>query len=212
MNAVTLTQTLVYLSLLFAVLAFARKLRAFNALPRPSDRSSPKGKPRSGVIYAYTLGMAPWAKESTRLHWAAYLRGVAFHLGIFLGLGMLLVSPWLPGLPLIWRLPLAVALGVGALLGLVGFAARFLERNLKAISSPDDYFSVLLVSLFLAAASLGTADAAFLPACHLIGAVMLVYAPFSKIRHCIYYAYARLFFGNFFGRRAVLPHSQQGAR
>jgi hypothetical protein len=40
---------------------------------------------------------------------------------------------------------------------------------------------------------------------------MLVYAPFSKIRHCAYYAYSRLFFGRAMGRRGVLPHRQQEA-
>lgn len=199
-------------ALAFAVLSFGRRLRAFLALPRPKDGARPKGNPLAGVAYAYTLGMAPWAKESTRRHLLAYLRGVAFHLGIFLGLAALLAGPWLHLLPAAWKALAALGTGAGALFGLAGFAARLLEPNLKALSTPDDYASVSLVSLFLASASLGLLIPAAMPAFYLTAAILLVYAPFSKIRHCLYYAYSRLFFGRFFGSRAVLPHRQQVAR
>ena len=38
----------------------------------------------------------------------------------------------------------------------------------------------------------------------LVSAVLLVYMPLGKIRHCIYYAYSRLFFGKAIGSRGVL--------
>jgi hypothetical protein len=212
MELTLFTRILAIAALTFAAIAFARQLRAYTRLTRPGERAATKGSARAGVLYAYTLGMAPWAKESTRLHLVAYLRGVAFHLGIFLGLGILLSSPWLDLLPAIGRLFLAWGAGLGALLGLAGFAARLVERNLKALSTPDDYTAVLLVSLFLASASLWLFVPAALPLFYLASAAMLIYAPFGKIRHCLYYAYSRLFFGKFVGSRAVLPHSQQGAR
>lgn len=68
-----------------------------------------------------------------------------------------------------------------------------------------------MVTLFLASAALWLAEPAMLPLFYFTSAAMLVYAPFGKIRHCIYFAYSRLFFGRFTGRRAVLPHSQQHA-
>ena len=212
MTLILFTQILAALALVFTVIAFGWRLRLFNSLARPVDRSTPKGNPRLGVLYAYTLGMAPWAKESTRRHGIAYLRGVAFHLGIFLGLGILISSPWLYQLPVTWRALLALGAVLGALLGLAGFIARFAEHNLKALSTPDDYTAVLVVSLFQVSAGLWLVYAPALPLFYLVSAIMLVYAPFSKIRHCIYYAYSRLFFGKFVGSRAVLPHSQQGGR
>lgn len=212
MERILFLQILAGAALAFSLLAFAGRVRAFNRLARPADRAVPKGSRRAGLAYAFTLGMAPWAKESTRRHMLAYLRGVAFHLGIFLGLGILLASPWLGQLPALWRSLLGMGAALGALLGLAGFAARFLEHNLKALSTPDDYASVLIVSLFLASASLWLFVPATLPFFYLVSAAMLVYAPFSKIRHCIYYAYSRMFFGKFVGSRAVLPHSQQGLR
>ena len=204
-------QIIAVLALLFSVVAFSQRLRAFSRLARPSDRSLPKGNSKSGILYAYTLGMAPWAKESTRLHAVAYLRGVAFHVGIFLGLAILIASPWLERYPGELRAVLAWIVAFAAVMGLAGFAARFMEASLKALSTPDDYFAVLIVSLFLCAEALWL----FLPQTqavfYLVSAVMLVYAPMGKIRHCIYFAYSRFFYGKFVGSRGVLPHSQQGA-
>lgn len=207
-----LSQILVFLALIFTVFAFGRKLKIYAQLARPVDRAKPKGDLQKGVLYAYTLGMAPWSKESTRLHALAYLRGVAFHVGIFLGLAILVASPWLGEMPQYVRNILGFVIAAGALLGLLGFVARFLEHNLKALSNADDYFAVLIVGLFLAAEALWL----FFPAArvlfYLVSAAMLVYAPLGKIRHCIYFAYSRLFYGRFIGSRAVLPHSQQSAR
>ena len=203
---------LIVLAGAFTLLAFGVRLRKFSRLTLPIDRSVPKGKVMWGIAYAYTLGMAPWAKESTRRHALAYLRGVAFHLDIFLCLALLVTSPWIPLLPTIWRTWLAIGAALGAFFGLIGFIARFVEHNLKSLSTPDDYFSVLLVSLFMGATALWLFLPATLPVFYGVSAFMLIYAPFSKIRHCIYFAFSRLFFGRFFGNRAVFPHSQQGER
>jgi len=212
MNFALLTQALVFLALIFAVFAFGRKIRVFSRLSRPVDRAKPKGSLQKGLIYAYTLGMAPWSKESTRIHAIAYMRGVAFHMGIFLGLALLVASPWLGGTPQIIRNLFGWMIATGALFGLVGFVARFVDHNLKALSNSDDYFAALIVTLFLGAEAFWLfyppAQAIF----YLISAVMLVYTPLGKIRHCIYFAYSRLFYGKFFGSRAVLPHVQQSLR
>jgi nitrate reductase gamma subunit len=158
------------------------------------------------------LGMAPWSKESTRLHAIAYMRGVAFHLGIFLGLAVLIASPWLSGLPQLVRFLLGAGAAAGALFGMAGLLARWKETNLKALSTPDDYFAVLIVSLFLGAEALWLFFPQAQTIFYLTSAAMLVYAPLGKIRHCLYYAASRLFYGKFIGNHAVLPHSQQGAR
>jgi len=212
MNINLFTGMLAGFALFFTVAAFSWRLRIYNRLTRPVDRAKPRGSVKAGMLYAYTTGMAPWAKESTRLHMLAYLRGVAFHLGIFLGLGLLLISPWVHLFPAVLRILIAAGAAAGTVFGLIGFAMRLIEHNLKAVSTKDDLFSVLLVSLFLAAATLWLLVPVTLPLFYMISVVMLVYAPFSKIRHCIYFAYSRLFYGKFIGSRAVLPHSQQVVR
>jgi hypothetical protein len=212
MNINLFTGILAGLALSFTVAAFSWRLRIYNRLTRPLDRAKPKGEVKTGVLYAYTTGMAPWAKESTRLHMLAYLRGVAFHLGIFLGMGLLLISPWVHLFPAVLRILLATGAGAGTAFGLIGFGMRLVEHNLKVVSTKDDLFSVLLVSLFLAAATIWLLVPVALPLFYVTSVVMLIYAPFSKIRHCIYFAYSRLFYGKFIGSRAVLPHNQQVVR
>jgi len=49
-----------------------------------------------------------------------------------------------------------------------------MERNLKALSTPDDYFAVLLVSFFLATAALWLINPAAQVYFYVISAVMLV--------------------------------------
>lgn len=212
MSFALIPQLLATLALIFAILEFGRRLHAFSRLPRPVDKAIPKGSPQTGVLYAYTLGMAPWSKEATRRHALAYLRGVVFHLGIFLGLAVLLASPWITWLPDTVRISLALCAAVGALFGYIGLVARFSERNLRSLSTHDDYFAVLIVSVFLSAEALWLVVPQARVFFYLVSAMMLVYAPLGKIRHCIYFAYSRLFYGKFVGIRAVLPHSQQGAR
>jgi hypothetical protein len=204
MTLTLLTQLLALLALLFAVGAFALRWRQTERRPFAVDHSPAKGAPGRGVLYAFTLGMAPWAKESTRRHFLAYLRGIGFHVGIFAGLAALFLSPWwsLVPAPALW--PFAALTGLGALLGLVGDAMRWAEHNLRALSTPDDHASVWIVTLFLTATSLALLNAAWLPAMYVTSALMLVYAPLGKIRHCIYFFFSRRFFGLFVGRRAVV--------
>ncbi len=212
MNIDALFQIITGVALVFSLAVFARRLRVFNQLARPADLAQPKGNIRNGLLYAYTLGMAPWSKESTRRHMISYLRGVAFHIGIFIGLALLLISPWIGVLPFLVRIALAIICVLCAVMGLIGFIARFSDRHLKVLSTKDDYFAVLLVSLFIGVTGLWLIMPAFTILYYAISALMLVYAPFSKIRHCIYFAYSRWFYGKFVGSRAVLPHSQQVVR
>jgi nitrate reductase gamma subunit len=172
--------------------------------PFRAERARPAGSPAAGVRYAFTLGMMPWAKESTRLHLLAYLRGIVFHAGIGAGLLGLVLGVWRPDLPFVLRLALVAALAVGAAAGWAGLAARVVEPGLRALSTPDDYLAVALVSAFLTAGALAWWDARWMGVFLLVGAATLVAIPFTKIRHCFYYFFSRYFFGLFYGRRGVL--------
>lgn len=193
-------------------------LRLKEILRRPfrQDLARDRGQIRRGVLYAFTLGMAPWEKESTRRHWVAYLRGIAFHVGIFTAFGVLLAGPWIfPSGERVALIPaarwiLAAVTGVGALSGFAGIWMRLSGENERALSLPDDYFSVFLTSLFILLAFASLISAAWLPAFLIVTGVIGAYIPFSKIRHCVYFFYAKFFFGMSFGKRGVLgqPHSE----
>ena len=204
MTVQLLTGALALVALVFSMSAFASRWAQMQKLPFAKDRSIPKDSATKGILYAFTLGMAPWSKESTRLHMLAYLRGIAFHVGIFAGLAAFLASPWFETIPLIVRVAFAILTGFGAAMGVAGALMRVVEHNLRAISTPDDHASVWLVTIFLAAMTIVLGATAFVPAMWVIAAAMLVYAPMSKIRHCIYFYFGRLFFGIHIGRRGVV--------
>ena len=204
MNVYWLTGVLALAALVFSVSMFASRWTAMYKLPFGKDLSQPKDTPRRGILYAFTLGMAPWAKESTQRHMVAYLRGIAFHVGIFAGLGALLASPWFDLIPEMIRVPFAAITAIGAAMGVAGGIMRIVEHNLKAISTPDDHAAVWLVTLFLAAMTAALLASAFVPVMWIVAAALLVYAPLGKIKHCIYFYFGRLFFGIHIGRRGVV--------
>ena len=191
-----------------AAVGLWRHLSGVLAQPFRPEQARPAGSPAAGVRYAFTTGMMPWAKESTRIHLIAYLRGIVFHIGIGAGLLSLVLAFWPPSLPIAYHLLLTAALGAGALAGWAGLAARFVEPGLRSLSTPDDYVSVALVSLFLSAGTLAWWDARWMGVFLLLGAATLVAIPFTKIRHCFYFFFSRYFFGLFYGRRGVIGGAQ----
>src|SRR5512134_774179 len=94
----------------------------------PADNSPIKGSIPHGIQYAFTTGMMPWAKESTRIHMIAYLRGIGFHVGIFAAIGAVLISPFWESLPAFLSWTLFWVLSVGAILGAAGGVMRIVEQ------------------------------------------------------------------------------------
>ena len=174
----------------------------------PTDNSPIKGDIPGGIRYAFTTGMMPWAKESTRIHMLAYLRGIGFHIGIFAAIGAVLISPWWKFLSPFLSWTLFWVLVMGAVLGAAGGIMRLAEHNLRGLSLPDDHFAVWLTTLFIETTGLAILNEAFLIPMYIISAVTFVYVPLGKIRHCLYFFFSRMFFGKFFGRRAVFPHPE----
>lgn len=208
MNILVLSQLLALAGLLAGAYGIYLRYAETKRRALPVDKSPLKGSPSHGISYAFTLGMMPWAKESTRIHMIAYLRGIGFHIGIFTALGALIISPFWGNLPALLSTLLMIILGVGSLLGAAGGVMRIVEHNLRGLSIPDDHFAVWLVTLWMAVAAFSVRNEAFLVAFYFLSAVTLAYVPVGKIRHCLYFFFSRIFFGKFFGRRAVFPHPE----
>lgn len=172
----------------------------------PADNSLIKGNISQGVQYAFTTGMMPWAKESTRIHAITYLRGIGFHIGIFAAIAVVLISPFWRHLPFPLSGALVWVLALGALLGTAGGVMRIIEDNLRGLSLPDDHFAVWLTTCFIAVTALALVSERFMIPMYLVSALTFIYVPLGKIRHCLYFFFSRIFFGMFFGRRAVFPH------
>jgi hypothetical protein len=208
MNILILSQLLALAGLLAGLYGIYIRYTQTKRRALPADKSPLKGNPQHGIRYAFTVGMMPWAKESTRIHMIAYLRGIGFHIGIFAAIGALLVSPFWGLLPAVVSTLLMLVLAIGALLGAAGGIMRIAEHNLRGLSIPDDHFAVWLVTVWLAISALSVWNEAFLVTFYVLSAITFVYVPLGKIRHCLYFFFSRTFFGKFFGRRAVLPHPE----
>lgn len=195
----------VLLALAWAILALGLMHRKAKAFGKASAFAKPAGNPSGGVRYAFTKGMAPWAKESVMLNLPSYGAGMVFHAGVISALGLLLMAlgGLRPGglvLTLARLLTLAGSFAGAALLG-----KRLVNRELRGLSCPDDFVSNLLSTAF----ALLAFAASFSPALDGLwlaeATLLLVYAPLGKIRHCFFFFTTRYHFGAFFGRRGTFP-------
>jgi nitrate reductase gamma subunit len=149
---------------------------------------------------------------STRQHPLFYLQFGVFHVGVAVCITMSIVMPYFPHLIahqyIVWGLQGLFA--AAFLIGLGRFARRIVSPYIRAISTPDDYFSVALLTVWFAfafmAAPNNRAETEFwLLGYFLLTAFFLFYVPFSKISHYIFYPFTRWYLGKTLGHRGVYP-------
>jgi hypothetical protein len=167
--------------------------------------AKPAGDPAAGVRYAFTKGMAPWAKESVMLNLPSYAAGMVFHAGVFTGLALLVLALAEAGLPAPLRAVAAIVALAGGACGLALLLKRALKPHLLGLSVPDDFVSNLLTTGFALLAGAQLLGPALRPAWLAEAVLLLVYVPLGKIRHCLFFFPTRTHFGAFFGRRGTFP-------
>ena len=181
-------------------------------LGKPNDLSEKSGDTTKGIVYSNTTAMLPQNKESAYLHLPGYAAGILFHIGIFTSFIVFLLSffpffnRWIEVSTL--RLIIAAVLAVTCLSGYLLLFRRVLSKDLKGLSTPDDYISNALTSTFHLFTLLhlvwpinGVVTALYYIAC----ALLFLYMPFGKLRHAVYYFAARYHLGFFYGWRNVWP-------
>jgi hypothetical protein len=174
--------------------------------PAADLASNAKGEIWRGVVDAFLTIFAPWKMESSRKHWTQYAEFVVFHLGVFACIALSFAITYAP--KVLTPLVRTVALGLMAA-SLLSGGLRLYRRvrlpEMRIISSPDDYLAMGMVLGFLGTGMLSLMgwEAAII-AYFIVSALFLVYEPFSKIRHYIYYPFARYYYGASFGRRGVI--------
>lgn len=169
--------------------------------------SKPAGNAGDGVLYAFTKGMSPWAKESVRMHLPSYAAGMAFHAGVFTAFALLVVSITGMELPRLILLALQFLLALGVLGGFALLVKRSITAKLRGLSSPDDFISNLLSSCFVLLALVSTFAPGAALAWKVEALLLMVYVPLGKIRHCFFFFTTRYYLGAFFGRRGSFPPS-----
>lgn len=187
---------------IFGVSALVTVLRVGLA-GRPMDFTQARGRPARAVLYSLTTAMLPWKKESARRHLWVYALGVAYHAGTFLAFIWLALFFFGVGLTPLLRAASAILLTASVLCGLVLLVRRFAVANLRYFSNPDDYFANLVVTFFQALTAAALAGRLGTAGLFIYSGLLLAYVPFGKLRHSIYFPFARLYLGLFYGRRGV---------
>ena len=125
----------------------------------------------------------------------------------------LLRIDWIRGAAVV--LGLQILFAAALLVGVRRLIRRIWDPYIRAISSPDDYFSLSLLLVWFASSILAAPNnrqSGELPLLvyFFLTAFFLVYVPFSKISHYIYYPFARWYLGKTLGHRGVYPIRRGG--
>jgi len=176
------------------------------------ERSYPQGSERAGIAFSlFNVGL-PGAMESTRKNPGFYAQFVIFHIGVATAIAATFIIPYAPR---VFEVRVAVrlvqvVLGLAFGVGVIRLVRRLTRPALRLISTPDDYLSLTLMILFFGAGIIAVPNTPQRAEWPLIlffalTALFLVYVPFSKICHYLYYPFSRYFFGKKMGHRGVFP-------
>jgi nitrate reductase gamma subunit len=185
-------------------------IRTFAFGKRPTY-ANPQGNRFSGVVYAFGQGMLPWEKETAARHIWTYIGGILYHFGVFAA--MLFLVTVLLRISLFNALLqiVRILLVIGSVSGVALLVKRMLKPHMRFLSGGDDYLANVLVDLFLLSALGATFQENASVVFFAIAIIIFLYIPFGKIRHCVFFFYSRILFGDFFGRRGVIPHPSNKA-
>ncbi len=215
--------TLQEVALVFMALVYSVRIYWFLRFKAGRERQGPTGtgsvKPTKGIVYSWANIAMPWAMESTRTKFFLYLQFVIFHLGVAAAILLSFIIPYVPSLleHQIVVLAFQAITGAACAVGLIRMVRRIGSKYMRAISSPDDYFSLVLLTVWLLSAvlaapygaleveNLASSGMGLRLTFFLLTAFFLIYVPFSKISHYLYYPFTRYYFGKTMGYRGVYP-------
>ena len=208
--------TLQEAALLFMGVVYILKVRWILSYKAGKERQAPTGTGmllnRKAIAYSLANIAMPWAMESTRKNLFFYLQFALFHIGVTVAIGLSFIIPYGTGLleSQTMVLLLQVVIGLAFLVGLIRIVRRMTNIYIKAISTPDDYFSLFLLTIwfffaFWAVPNNFQQGETMLLIYFWMTAFFLIYVPFSKISHYLFYPFTRYYLGKTMGRRGVYP-------
>ena len=100
--------------------------------------------------------------------------------------------------------------GAACFIGVTRMIRRIADPYMRAISTPDDYFSLALLTVWFFFATLAAPNdisggEGIMLTYFWMTAFFLIYVPFSKIGHYLYYPFARYWLGKTMGHLGVFP-------
>jgi nitrate reductase gamma subunit len=203
-------------ALLFLAVVYAVRLIWIFRFRSRKERTFAAGSEARGIGFSLMNVAMPWAMDSTRKRPGSYAQFVVFHLGVVAGIASTFIIPYAPEIFRIRAVGLAFQslLAAAFLVGLMRLVRRLTNPVLRMISSADDYLSLTLMIVFFAAGVLAVPndyEKAEWPLILFFGltAFFLVYVPFSKICHYLYYPFTRFYLGRSTGHRGAFPRGRK---
>ncbi len=212
---------LFYTALLIFIGGMVFRLIKVISLGWSKDKVDSKGSKAKGVLISYLKGFLiwpfiPWVKNTFSKNMITFLAGGIFHLGliviIFFGTPHMLVWKSLIGYGW-WTLPIPIVdwfAAVTIISMLVLLVNRYVNPVLKLISGPAEKFNWLIVFLPIVSGYIMTHHLFFryevLFSLHMLSVdLLLIWIPFSRISHFMFYFFSKTIHGAQFGKRAVTP-------
>jgi hypothetical protein len=173
------------------------------------DLSEGKGPVLPAFLYSLTIGMSPVKKETAFLHLPTYVAGIIYHLGSFYSLLLIVFHIIMFDLP-VWITQISIFVLFGtSLCGLGIFIKRLFMKKMRHISTPDDYFSNILVTGFQLFSAFSLQYSDLTPYLYIYTGFLFLYLPIGKLRHVIFFVIARFYLALFYGKRGVWPQKNR---
>ena len=209
--------TLQEIALLTMAIVYTLRVRWIFSFKGGRDRQAQTGlpdtSPRKGIIYSWAAVAMPWAMESMRNKKFFYIQFVIFHIGVTLSILLSFIIPYAPSILINYSFLITILqifIGAAFIVGCIRIIRRIKDPYIRTISTPDDYFSLILLTVwfafaFFAAPNNSAGGEEILLIYFYLTAFFLIYVPFSKISHYLYYPFSRYWFGKTMGHRGVYP-------
>jgi hypothetical protein len=208
-------------SLIVFVAGMAYRLARVVFLGWPRDRVESRGAKATGVVKSYAKGLVvlpfiPWVRRTFGRNALTYVAGGLFHLALFAVVlfGTPHVLVWKSLLGFGWpALPAAVTDWLAAI-GIVSLAVLLVNRLthpvLRLLTKGPAWLNWLLVFLPFVTGYMMTHHLGFryeaLFSFHMITVdLLLIWIPFGRIPHFLFYFFSRTIHGAQAGKRAVNP-------
>ncbi len=205
-------QMISHWALVWMVALYAVKITQLMKKPGPPEKAELKGDRRAGAIESLLNVLRPWSMESTRTNIYFYAEFMIFHIAVAVTIAstfLIPFTPWLLTPPVVGVFMVFQALAF--LIGVRRIHRRITRPEVRIISSFDDFFAIILMTVFFPVAFganyywiQGQADTAWMWGFFIMVTFFLIYVPFSKISHYVLYPFGRWMFGEIFGGRGIL--------
>lgn len=185
------------------------------------DKVPAMGSKGAGLVKSYLKALLiwpfiPWVKGTFARNPITYIAGGLFHLGLFVVilLGTAHVLVWKSLLGFAWpSLPLPIVdwLAAVTIIAMVAlFINRLVNPVLKLITGPAEWLNWGVVFLPMVTGYMTTHHMWFpyqvLFSLHMLAIdLLLIWIPFSRISHFVFYFFSRTVHGVEFGKRGVTP-------